>query len=382
MNRVSAAAHCRCARICCALSRKNFLLKWRAPVSFFLELFLPLAFVLGMVGLSTLFSTTVSPPSSYATPSAGALTILPLSALSLSLQGFGLVAVLPADPSNAGAAAAADAFFADACALYPALNGSTFGGSGFANPALRGIYVPPLCPLLTRAFAGEADLAAAVRDPLYLSDAAHPRIWAAVVFNAGAPSYDYAIRMNKSDVPDVTTTVNTYSTTFRPQEALAYTLTSRGAPGFSSLQLAVDRFILRARPAPLDAGAVARLMAAALARFAPSDALRAALAAELAAPAKAAAAAAWLASEARLPQQVDLVPFPTPQYSTNIFFSQVLYSLTLLFVIAFVYPVSQLIRGLVLEKELRLREALRQMGATDGALWGSWMAVYAALYFV
>ncbi len=43
---------------------------------------------------------------------------------------------------------------------------------------------------------------------------------------------------------------------------------------------------------------------------------------------------------------------------------------------------SQLIRGLVLEKELRLREALRQMGATDGALWGSWMAVYASLYFV
>lgn len=376
-------ARCRCARICCALSRKNFLLKVRAPLSFFLELFLPLVFVMGMVGLSTLFSTTISPASSYATPSAGALTILPLSTLSLSLQNFGLIAILPADASNVAAAAAADAFFSDACALYPALNGSTFGGSGFNSPLLRGVYVPPLCPLLTRAFAGEADLAAAVRDPLYLADAAHPRIWAAVVFNAGAPNYDYSIRMNRSDVPDVTQTVNTYSTTYRPQDALAYTLTTRGAPGFSSLQLAVDRFILRARPAPLDAGAVARLMTAALARFAPSpDALRAALAAELAAPGKAEAAAAWLASEARLPQQVDLLPFPTPQYSTNVFFSQVLYSLTLLFVIAFVYPVSQLIRGLVLEKELRLREALRQMGATDSALWGSWMAVYAALYFV
>jgi ATP-binding cassette subfamily A (ABC1) protein 3 len=372
---------CHFFRICCALSRKNALLKLRTPLSFFLELFLPLVFVMGMVGLSTLFSTTVSPASAYVSPGAGALTILPLSTLAFGLQSFGQLAVLPADPANAGAAAAAAAFVADACASYPALNGSTFGG-GFANPALRAIYLPPLCPFITTAYASEAALLAAVRDPNYLADAAHPRVWAAVVFNSGAPSWDYSLRLNRSDVPDVTQTVNTYSTTYAPAAALLYTLTARGMPGFSSLQLAVDRFILRNRSAPLDAAAVARVTAAALARFVGSDALRAALAAELAAPAKAAAAAEWLASEARLPQQVDLLPFPTPQYSTNVFFSQVLYSLTLLFVIAFVYPVSQLIRGLVLEKELRLREALRQMGATDGALWCSWMAVYAALYFV
>jgi hypothetical protein len=90
------------------------------------------------------------------------------------------------------------------------------------------------------------------------------------------------------------------------------------------------------RTAPLDPAAVARLLLAAVRAVAPSNAVQAALAAELQQPSKAAAAARWLAGEARLPQQVDLIPFPTPQYSTNIFFSQVLYSLTLLFVIAFV----------------------------------------------
>jgi ATP-binding cassette subfamily A (ABC1) protein 3 len=321
----------------------------------------------------------VSPAQAYVTPSAGALSVLPLSTLAYGLRDFGQLAILPADPTNSNAVAAAQAFADLLCSSYPALNGTTFGG-GFANAALRAIYLPPLCPFITRAYPSEAALAAAVRDPNYL-DATRPRVWGAVVFNAGPPAWDYSIRMNRTDVPDPTQTVNTYATTFAPLSGQLYTVTPRGMPGFSSLQLAVDRFILGARAAPLDPSEVVRLAIAALSRFAPPTLLPA-LATELGSPAKAAAAAQWLASEARLPQQVHLIPFPTPQYSTNIFFSQVLYSLTLLLVIAFVYPVSQLIRGLVLEKELRLRESLRQMGATDGALWGSWMAVYAALYCV
>ena len=181
---------CSFCRVCCALSRKNWILKVRSPCSFFLELFLPLVFVLGMVGLSTLFETTVSPAAAYVTPLTGSLSILPLSTLAFSLRGFGQLAVLPADPANAGAAAAAAGFFDDACGAYPALNGSTFGGTGFTAPALRGLYLPPLCPYLTTAYGSEASLVGAVRDNSYLMDDAHPRIWAAIVFNSGGPNWD------------------------------------------------------------------------------------------------------------------------------------------------------------------------------------------------
>jgi hypothetical protein len=178
-----------------------------------------------MVGLSTLFETNVSPAAAYVTPLTGSLSILPLSTLAFSLRGFGQLAVLPADPTNVGAAAAAAGFFADACGAYPALNGSTFDGTGFTAPALRGLFLPPLCPYLTTAYGSEAALVSAVRDNSYLLDDAHPRIWAAIVFNSGGPNWDYSIRMNRSDVPDVTQTVNTYSTTYAPNAGRAYVST-------------------------------------------------------------------------------------------------------------------------------------------------------------
>lgn len=40
-------------------------------------------------------------------------------------------------------------------------------------------------------------------------------------------------------------------------------------------------------------------------------------------------------------------------------------------VLAFMYTVCMTIKGLVLEKELRLKEVLRSVGIQNGALWSS-----------
>jgi hypothetical protein len=78
-----------------------------------------------------------------------------------------------------------------------------------------------------------------------------------------------------------------------------------------------------------------------------------------------------LAAEALAPQHVDLLPFPTRQYTQNVFFSGVLNALTLLFVLAYIYPVSRLISAAVHEKETRMRESMLSMGLSEAALFSS-----------
>ncbi|MFT7806416.1 hypothetical protein Z043-119198 [Arapaima gigas] len=46
--------------------------------------------------------------------------------------------------------------------------------------------------------------------------------------------------------------------------------------------------------------------------------------------------------------------------------------LPMFLVLAFMYSVSAIIKGLVLEKELRLKEVLRAVGVRNGALWCAW----------
>ena len=390
-------AFCGGCRSCCALTRKNAILKSRTPVSSAVELVLPLIFVVGMVLLSTLFSTTVNPAAAYVKSGIGNVfapsgtagmtgSVLPVGSLPWQLKSRGWrLAVLPAVQTNVGAVAAAASFYADACATYAAFNGST---AGFTDAALRQLYIPPLCDVITTEYADEAALFSAVRDDSYLADSSHKRIWAAIVFNKGAPSWDYSIRMNATDVPSTSAIVNTYATTYAPESTALYVSGGDSTrPGFLTLQLLVDRFIIgrNVSTSYVDSLTMVTRLGMALAPVIPVAKIQT-LYTELSDTTRlsnfTAAALSWLAPELRMPQQVDLVPFPTPSYSTNVFFSRVLSTLTLLFVIAYVYPVSQLIRGLVLEKENRLREALKQMGATDAMLWASWFAVYAIMYAV
>ncbi|GAA6107815.1 phospholipid-transporting ATPase ABCA1 isoform X1, partial [Tachysurus ichikawai] len=54
------------------------------------------------------------------------------------------------------------------------------------------------------------------------------------------------------------------------------------------------------------------------------------------------------------------------------FVSSISTILPMFLVLAFMYTVCQTIKGLVLEKEMRLKEVLRVVGVRNGAIWFSW----------
>ncbi|XP_052003577.1 phospholipid-transporting ATPase ABCA1-like [Xyrauchen texanus] len=63
---------------------------------------------------------------------------------------------------------------------------------------------------------------------------------------------------------------------------------------------------------------------------------------------------------------------PYPCYVDDAFVSSIGTILPMFLVLAFVYTVCQTIKGLVLEKELRLKEVLRVVGVRNSAIWFCW----------
>eukprot|EP00656_Telonema_subtile_P034977 TRINITY_DN3899_c0_g1_i4.p1 TRINITY_DN3899_c0_g1~~TRINITY_DN3899_c0_g1_i4.p1 ORF type:complete len:455 (-),score=112.16 TRINITY_DN3899_c0_g1_i4:584-1948(-) len=67
-----------------------------------------------------------------------------------------------------------------------------------------------------------------------------------------------------------------------------------------------------------------------------------------------------------------MVPYPTEAYVSNQFYNFAGPLMGMLICMSSLYPVSQLTKGLVEEKETRMREQLKIMGLTDGALNVAW----------
>ena len=242
------------------------------------------------------------------------------------------------------------------------------------------------------------------------------KIFAAIVINSGPPAWDYTIRLNSSETVDTSqpfynplqegvdlttvptllqTVVPSFGTDLAEQDA-PDPIQQLPLPGFLSLQLAMDRMIIN-RTIPierLDAAALTEMAAEALdlARPGAADAIRSEAAALTAAAAQGNASATaalgrvaralrdFFRGEALMPQQVTLVPFPTLAYQSNGFFGVAQPVFALFLTLSYLLPVSRLIRGIVAEKEERLREGLQMMGLGGAALSAAWLAAYAALF--
>ena len=76
------------------------------------------------------------------------------------------------------------------------------------------------------------------------------------------------------------------------------------------------------------------------------------------------------------------VPMGYPTYDLQEFLVAGGQLAPLIVVLAFLYPISQLAKRLVLEKELRIREAMHIMGLGNGAFYTSWITLYFLQYFV
>ena len=73
---------------------------------------------------------------------------------------------------------------------------------------------------------------------------------------------------------------------------------------------------------------------------------------------------------------------PTAMYTQNDFFLQVGYLLGLTMVMAFLFPVSRLIKTIVEEKELRLRETLYILGVEPWSHFGSSLCMAGIMFVV
>ncbi|KAG5510483.1 hypothetical protein GH5_06683 [Leishmania sp. Ghana 2012 LV757] len=86
---------------------------------------------------------------------------------------------------------------------------------------------------------------------------------------------------------------------------------------------------------------------------------------------------------ARTPEKkVLMLPAPTRAYKDEQFLSYGGHFVPLIIVLGFLYPVSQMTKRIVLEKELRLREAMLIMGLSETIMYTAWFLIYMVQYAV
>ena len=93
-------------------------------------------------------------------------------------------------------------------------------------------------------------------------------------------------------------------------------------------------------------------------------------------------ATSFMQSRRYAPQGVSITSFPAEGFSISIFYSAVEQVFGLFFVLSFFLPVFRFIKGVVAEKEQGQAELLATMGAAPGALLVSWTIVYTAEFFL
>ncbi|BFG30687.1 hypothetical protein CerSpe_169610 [Prunus speciosa] len=76
------------------------------------------------------------------------------------------------------------------------------------------------------------------------------------------------------------------------------------------------------------------------------------------------------------PSNIQIVPFPTREYTDDEFQSIIKSVMGLLYLLGFLYSISRLISYSVFEKEQKIREGLYMMGLEDGMLHLSWFIAY------
>uniref|UniRef100_A0A087XU94 P-type phospholipid transporter n=1 Tax=Poecilia formosa TaxID=48698 RepID=A0A087XU94_POEFO len=72
------------------------------------------------------------------------------------------------------------------------------------------------------------------------------------------------------------------------------------------------------------------------------------------------------------PLGVYLQQFPYPCYVDDLFMLTLNRCFPIFMVLAWVYSVSMVVKSIVLEKELRLKETLKTIGVTNGVIWSTW----------
>jgi ABC-type multidrug transport system ATPase subunit len=337
---------------------------------------------------------------------------------------------LVGDPS------AATAFEQHLASAYPGLGAGALNDMGCTLVDTSNSTGFPSFAGLTTFFASDAALEAYIADENYGMNDATPAIFAAVKFEpvdraaagaAGSIHWSYSLRVNASYVPDTTFSSNVLQRGLKGDNIMNWLYTSFSSdvysdyvsnitdtaallantsyagltlatdtyiPGALGLQVAVDRFIINAtfagsslrhatgQHALMDddgiypKGAADQLLdsAAFLGDWNCSNAAGIVL--------HAGDVGAFLGADLMVPQRVAVAPFPTTAYKQNDFYTVVQSVFGLIFVMFFFAPSFFLIRGIVVEKETKIREGVRMMGMGDSALFVAWYITYSIVFTI
>ncbi|KAG8470313.1 hypothetical protein KFE25_008734 [Diacronema lutheri] len=368
-----------------ALLRKNWLLKRRAPVTTAFEVLLPVAFMMLLVIAFQLSSVDEYDEGVYNGQH------VDLDGLVQSLGGIAGISTLGSTRFRRGPAGlnsitglvsirgSLDALLGGPLPIptlgqFVGLHGLTRGltdtvqndllsrdnfGSLFGNILTLGVvHLSPDTPAVRAlreylvAQAGGGDEALQVRvhgsEPraiAYITNATDEIAWALVHFDALSPcSLNYTIRTNYTTVPSTFTIVQFVA------RGLDTSYTQYLLSGVLTLQRTIHGFVMH-----LASPGSAEAILAGTPPDGPAD------------------AGEPLAS-------ATVIPMPTARYSQNTFYRAVGYLLGFFMANSLMYPVSQLTRAIVEEKELRIRQTMRCMGLTYEALVASWLLSGAAQF--
>eukprot|EP00461_Guttulinopsis_vulgaris_P004817 UN04819 len=78
--------------------------------------------------------------------------------------------------------------------------------------------------------------------------------------------------------------------------------------------------------------------------------------------------------------QFTVQPFPTPEYSADLFLRSMGDNIGLFFTLTFIWSVTRIVSALVEEKELKLAEGMKIMGLQSKWLILSWLATYLVIF--
>ena len=83
-----------------------------------------------------------------------------------------------------------------------------------------------------------------------------------------------------------------------------------------------------------------------------------------------------------IPNEIRVAEFPTEDYTDREFYLKIENVFALILILTFLWPVSRLVRGLVHEKETRIREGMRMMGLNFAPLYAAWFITYGMVFFL
>ncbi len=289
--------------------------------------------------------------------------------------------------------------------------------------------LPSLSSVFQR-FGSEKQLTSYIEDPQYSTDPDVPLVYGAIVLTSPGPSWGYKLAFNRTFIPDTRFPVFPFDVgiqTFQNELVAGGSviadnddvdevpgLSPAGLPGPMSYQQLMARYILKTGipstqrfGAPVNGSmqsgnmavgsvwdaalnSITQQSATAFPRafgflatysnlrnvaqlFPNADAVGAQLDADL---------MRLFDAERMTPIDIEMAAFPVNAYTNNPFYSNAGSTFAIFFVIFFALQVLFLTRGVVDEKESKIREGMRMMGLGKSSLFASWALFYILIEIV